>query len=202
MKLIVAIFFLFLCSRADGQEYRLTYDASEIPELYQRVRLVLEEKNGKEFHTYEGRIRINNFAGTLDGLDFSYTQEDLKATGGTFSFEVFIEGRKHLMQLKIPKLESLRFQLYTDSIKPILNYYVNVEGVFSSGKIFPLGPEQVRLSSDVGFVTGMEWKAPKIIDFEKVLFSAVSLTDSSIKAEKTVYLKKYADPRDAENFSE
>jgi hypothetical protein len=104
--------------------------------------------------------------------------------------------------LQLPYLTDLRFNLYADSIKPILNFYVNVEGVFSSGKIFPLTESQVALTANEGSMNGMEWVVPRERQFDHVVFTATSTVNPSITKSVTVYLKRYKDPRDAEGYQE
>ncbi len=94
------------------------------------------------------------------------------------------------------RLKRIYFNLYTDSIKTILNYYVNVEGEYSDGRILPLDAASMTLSADHGSITGSEWVPPKHIDFEKVRFRAVANDDPGLQAEVTVWLKRAKDPRD------
>ncbi|HRO43520.1 MAG TPA: hypothetical protein PL009_11850 [Flavipsychrobacter sp.] len=201
MKQLAAILFLLFPTVAIAQQYRLTYDVSTIPELYLQTTISLEEKRGTSYERYSGKYRISSQQGSLRGLDFSYMEDDLLKTNGSFLFTVEVRGEKLQLPLKVPMLTALRFNFYTDSIKPILNYYLNVEGVFSSGKILPLSATHVTVTSDVGAVQEMEWIAPKQRNFEKVKFTAVSKSHPSIKTDAIVYLKKEVDPRDAENYN-
>ena len=95
-----------------------------------------------------------------------------------------------------PKLKRIYFNLYTDSIKTILNYYVNVEGEYNNGRILPMDAGTITITADHGSMSGVEWIAPKTIDFEKVSFQAVAKDDPGIRADITVWLKRAKDPRD------
>ena len=99
------------------------------------------------------------------------------------------------MALTLPLLTDIRFNLFTDSIKPVLNYYVNVEGTFSSGKVYPLDTSFVTITASEGSMQGMEWIKPASIDFEKVIFTAVSKFNPEITATTTVYIKRRWGPR-------
>lgn len=94
------------------------------------------------------------------------------------------------------KLKRIYFNLYTDSIKTILNYYVNVEGEYANGQVLPMDAGTITIIADRGTMQGMEWIAPKVIDFEKVTFHAVAKDDARINDRVTVWLKREKDPRD------
>jgi hypothetical protein len=94
------------------------------------------------------------------------------------------------------ELKRIYFNMYTDSIKTVLNYYVNVEGEFRNGKYLPLDTNTVIITADNGIMSGNEWIAPKDIRFEKVTFRVVSKGNSKLRDEVTVWLKRAKDPRD------
>ncbi len=187
---------------ASGQSFRLRYDPSSIPELYNNTHVILEEKKGNIYQPYPGKFLIRAEKGNLKGMDFSYSEEDLAYTNGHFLFEVEINRQKIPLTLTLPSLTDIRFNFYTDSIKPILNYYVNVEGIFSSGKIYPLTEKQVVIVSDKGEMKGMEWLKSSSESIEKVSFTAYSVRKREIKTSATLYIRKNKDPRDAEGYNE
>lgn len=88
------------------------------------------------------------------------------------------------------------FNLYTDSIKTQLNYYVNVEGEFPNGKILPLDTGLIMFSVDNGIMSGNEWVAPKRIDFKSVRFKVCLRDAPQINDSIEVWLKQGVDPRD------
>ncbi len=102
------------------------------------------------------------------------------------------------LQAQSPKaaLRRIYFNLYTDSIKTVLNYYVNVEGEYSDGRYLPLDAGSINLTADNGTMSGNEWIAPKEIRFEKVTFRAVARDNPKLHDEITVWLKRAKDPRD------
>jgi hypothetical protein len=92
--------------------------------------------------------------------------------------------------------------VYTDSIKPVLNFYVNIEGVFTNGRILPLDTSMVTISSDVGSMVGMEWVVPKTLNFDKVTFTATAKYNPQLQQTETIYLKKFKDVRDTNGYND
>lgn len=95
-----------------------------------------------------------------------------------------------------PQVRRIYFNLYTDSIKTQLNYYVNVEAELSNGRFLPMDTSQIIIEADHGRMAGNEWVAPKQIGFDRVHFLARLKSDPSVQEEITVYLKRAIDPRD------
>ena len=202
MRLLMVWVAFLAGAAASGQTYRLAYDPATIPELYHTTHIYLEERAGGGFEEIRGRYRISSEDADLDGMTITYSPAALRAAGGKLRFSAQIRGEQVPLTLTLPLLQELRFNLYTDSIKPILNFYVNIEGIFSSGRIFPLTEEHVTVSSDVGTMKGLEWIPPANRNFDRVVFQAVSRADPSISRTITVYLKRQADPRDAEGYED
>ena len=100
------------------------------------------------------------------------------------------------------RLVRVYFNPYTDSIKTVLNYYVNVEGEYSDGTFLPLDTTEIILRSDVGTMAGNEWVIPKKIDFEKVTFTATARANPKLNATKTLWIQKWKDPRDAADYKD
>ena len=95
------------------------------------------------------------------------------------------------------ELKRIYFNLYTDSIKPVLNYYVNVEGEYQNGLYRPLDTATITLTADAGRMQGNEW----IVDndsrrLENVTFTATAKANPSMQKRITVYLKKGRDEED------
>lgn len=204
MKGILTVVMLFISlGHVSAQNFRLSYDPATVPELYNTTRIYLEEEQNGVFRVVKGKYRLySEDAGQSDNGYIKYTEKDLNEHAGVFHFTVEIGGRRLPLDIQLPVLRDIRFNLYTDSIKPVLNYYVNVEGTFSSGRVFPLGPEQVELSADQGSMRDNEWILPKERRFEKVKFTAVSLANPHLERSVTLYIKKYPDPRDAEGYED
>ena len=203
MKQVTAVVMLLIgFTSAHAQQYRMNYDESTIPELYFTTKVFLEEKHGSEYEPVRGKYRFSTPDVSTRGNQITYTPEELQRLGGKVNFRVEVRGEELNLPLTLPVLTDIRFNLYTDSIKPVLNYFVSVEGIYSSGRIFPLTAEQITLTSDQGTMNGMEWLLPKERPFEKVTFTATSRSNSAIRKSVTLYLNKYKDPRDAEGYEE
>lgn len=101
-----------------------------------------------------------------------------------------------------PELKRIYFDLYTDSIKPVLNYYVNVVGELKGGGYLPLDSSQIFLTCDRGQMNGNEWVLPKHLDFDKVTFTATARSNEMLRETVTVYIKKERDPRDEPGFGD
>ncbi len=99
-------------------------------------------------------------------------------------------------------LKRIYFNMYTDSIKTVLNYYVNVEGEYSNGRYLPLDTSAVLIIADRGTMSGNEWIAPERPDFEKVSFRVVARNNPNLHDEITIWLKRIKDPRDAAEYDE
>jgi hypothetical protein len=99
-----------------------------------------------------------------------------------------------------PSLKRIYFNLYTDSLKPVLNYYVNVEGEFSDGSFLPLDTSTIYLTSDKGTLRGNEWIIPSVIDFGNVSFRATSKINPKLRDSVTIWIQRYKDPRDAPDY--
>lgn len=99
-------------------------------------------------------------------------------------------------------LKRVFFNLYTDSIKTVLNYYVNVEGEFRDGSYLPMDTSYVTISADQGTMSGNEWIAPKDIHFEKVVFTVKVRNREDLRDTITVWLKRFKDPRDAPDYED
>lgn len=96
------------------------------------------------------------------------------------------------------ELKNIRFNLYADSIKPVLNYYVNVEGEFSDGRILPLDQNDIILEADWGKILNSEWVIPKKLEKDCVVFTATARNNPALRKQVTVYIQKRKDPRDEE----
>lgn len=94
------------------------------------------------------------------------------------------------------QLKDIRFNLYADSIKPVLNYYVNVEGMYDNGRILPLDDRDILLEADWGEIKGNEWVIPKTLEKDRVLFTATARENPELRRQITVYIQKRKDPRD------
>lgn len=92
---------------------------------------------------------------------------------------------------KAQKVDSLYFNLYTDSLKKGSWNYINVEGKLSNGRIVPLTSQQIHLKTNLGKLEGnslwIDW------DFKPdSVWVEVELKESpALKKKICLYVKKH-----------
>ena len=94
------------------------------------------------------------------------------------------------MQLSAQKIDSLFFNLYTDSLKKGSWNYINVDAKLSNGTFIPLTTDQLNFKVSNGKLQGnsvwIEWD----FKFEYVIVEVELKKDPSIKRSITIWLKK------------
>ena len=100
-----------------------------------------------------------------------------------------------------PKLRRLYFNLYTDSLKPVLNYYVNVEGETVDGNYLPLDTTDILLTASWGQMQGNEWIIPAVLMRDSVTFYASSRQNPALSDRITIWIQKRKDPRDNPDYT-
>ena len=93
---------------------------------------------------------------------------------------------------KAQKVDSVYFNLYTDSLKKgALHYnYINVDGKLSNGSFIPLDSTHVRFTSSAGKMTGNVLRLDSALKDEYVVITAMLIANPAIKKEVKVYIKK------------
>lgn len=200
---ILFIVCLLCCLSSYSQQYRLAYGDNSLPELYDKVDIFVQQQKGNGYTTLSsGKYKLSTNEGEYRNGTLTIDRNELQQNKGFVNFTLTIQGQTIPLQLQLPVLKSIRFNLYTDSIKPILNYYVNVEGEFSSGRILPLDSNSITIQVNHGSMIGMEWVLPAEHNFESVTFTAIAKNAPKLAIVRTVYLKKYSDPRDKAGYED
>ncbi len=200
---IVFLLFALYSGNAICQQYRLIYDESSLPELYNEVAVYAQIQKGDRYiNLPANKYRLTTNEGNFRNGILTIDRNKLLHNNGLVNFTVLMQGKSMPLLLQLPVLKNIRYNLYTDSIKPILNYYVNIEGEFSSGRILPLDSNTILISASQGNMKGMEWVAPAKRNFDKVIFTATVKGMPHMSISKTVYLKQYIDPRDALDYQD
>ena len=88
------------------------------------------------------------------------------------------------------KVDSIYFNLYTDSLKKGVHNYINVDGKLSDGKWRPLTSKEIRFSASSGKFEGNSLIIDTSFKDEKVTVKAVLIQNPSIAREITIYMKK------------
>lgn len=181
-----------------AQKYRVNYTSESLPELYNEITIAAEEQMADgNYRPLRGKYILATSDAQLHGRKLTIDHDKLYANNGVLDMTLNYNGQIIPVKLELPILKEIRYNLYADSIKPIMNYYLNVEGVYTNGRIYPLDQNYVTVASDYGIVEGMEWVKPDLIDFEKVSFHTAHNYVPIPAIDTTLYIKKYKDPRDA-----
>ena len=91
------------------------------------------------------------------------------------------------------KVDSIYFNLYTDSLKKGTYNYINVDGKLSSGHWLPLTAKEIIFSASAGSFNGNNLLIDKEAVIEKVTVKAVLKANPAIAKEITIYIKKMPD---------
>jgi hypothetical protein len=88
------------------------------------------------------------------------------------------------------KVESIHFNLYTDSLKKGVHNYINLDGKMSNGSFYPLMSDEVVFSSSFG-----KWEGNSIIldssfTRDSVVITAHLKSNPAIQKTITVYMKR------------
>lgn len=92
------------------------------------------------------------------------------------------------------KVDSIYFNLYTDSLKKGQHNYINVDGKLSNGRWMPLSAKDIQFSCSVAEFEGNELIIPENFKKEKVTVKAVLISNPAVWLEKTIWIKTKVDP--------
>ncbi|MBC7588673.1 MAG: hypothetical protein H7178_09980 [Chitinophagaceae bacterium] len=91
---------------------------------------------------------------------------------------------------KAQKIESIYFNLYTDSLKKGVYNYINVDGNLSNGSFAPLDAKQLIFSSSYGKWDGNSLIIDSSYSKDSVVVTIVCRENASILKSTTIYMKK------------
>ncbi len=91
---------------------------------------------------------------------------------------------------KAQRVESINFNLYTDSLKKGVYNYINVDGKLSDGNFYPLMASEMVFSSSAG-----RWEGNSIIidssyNKDSVVVTASLKANKSVSKSVVIYIKK------------
>ena len=92
------------------------------------------------------------------------------------------------------KVDSIYFNLYTDSLKKGQHNYINIDGKLSNGRWMPLSAKDIQFSCSDADFEGNELIIPENFKKEKVTVKAVLISNPAIWLEKTICIKTRPDP--------
>lgn len=90
-------------------------------------------------------------------------------------------------------LDSIFFNLYTDSLKKGTYNYINVEGHFTDGTYLPLGDKEIKFSASGGKFKGNSLFIDSSFADDKVIIKAVLIRNPRLNKEVSVYIKTSPD---------
>ena len=88
------------------------------------------------------------------------------------------------------KIESIYFNLYTDSLKKGFYNYISVDGKNSQGQWQPLDSNNIVFTSNAGQFKGNDLFIDSSYSGETVTVKACLKTDPSVWKETTIYIRK------------
>lgn len=207
--LIVAQLLLFFTARA--QQTNITsvtasYDPASIAELYDHIPIGLEFKFAdgqvKKTEGYlQGNYRWKNIKVISSGgaVQNGYLQIDRQRLAKqNYQVELTVTlpetAQPLTTSLTIPRLESIRFNHYADSLKRGIRFYLNVEGNFSSGKIYPLDTAAVKFTTSAGKLLGQDLLLnSNDATTRSITVTATNKRDPSMSISSTIPVKQLQD---------
>lgn len=90
---------------------------------------------------------------------------------------------------KAQKVDSIYFNLYTDSLKKGVHNYINVDGKLSNGNWLPLTAKEITFTSTAGTFDGNSLLIDSSFKGEKVIIKAVLKSDPKIWREIAIFIK-------------
>lgn len=95
--------------------------------------------------------------------------------------------------LRAQQVDSIYFNLYTDSLKKGTHNYINVDGKLANGRWMPLTAKEIQFSSSDCKFSGNELIIPLDFAAEKITIKAVLKSNPALWLERTVWIKKKPD---------
>ncbi|ASZ11386.1 hypothetical protein KTO58_18205 [Chitinophaga pendula] len=185
---------------------RVVYDSTALPELYDQLSVGLEitfsdgsikKTEGLLKGNYRwSRLHITSSSGKLENGFLTLDRRQLAQQQYQLSLSVTFPNTDTPLSttLQLPRLERIRFNHYADSLKRNVHFYLNVEGVFSSGKILPLDTAAVRFQSSTGHLIGQDLLLEKEDTVTRMIsLKAISRTDPAISASSVIPVKQLPD---------
>ena len=91
---------------------------------------------------------------------------------------------------KAQKVDSIYFNLYTDSLKKGVHNYINVDGKLTNGTYQPLMSNEVAFTSSAGRWDGNSLIVDSAYKQDSVVITASLKEHPEVKKNVTIYLKK------------
>lgn len=179
------------------------YDPSAVAELYSSTRIGLTVKYAdsserKTAGLFGGDIRWNQVEvqtphGEVRNGVLQFSRNAARPDNYRLRLQVTISGypgKTWETDLQLPYLTGIRFRHYADSLKRGIHFYLNVEGIYNSGKIYPLDTTRIRLTADQGQIIGQDLLIPATDSLTRQIHvTAVYRGDAAIRVESDIPVK-------------
>ena len=93
-------------------------------------------------------------------------------------------------QASAQQVDSIYFNLYTDSLKKGFYNYINVDGKLSNGEWTPLDTTHIRFISNAGFFKGNDLFIDSSYTAETVKIKAILKSNPRVWKETLIYIRK------------
>ena len=100
------------------------------------------------------------------------------------------------------KVDSIYFNLYTDSLKKGVHNYINVDGKCSNGQWLPLTQKEIQFSCSAGRFDGNSLILDTGYAEKSVKVKAVLKENPTVQKEVTIYLKMGPDTEKVKTMEE
>lgn len=91
--------------------------------------------------------------------------------------------------VRAQQVDSIYFNLYTDSLKKQVHNYINIDGKYSNGSWLPLTAKDVTLTASEGRFEGNSLILDSGCTAKKIIVKAVLKSNPAIWKEVTIYVK-------------
>lgn len=88
------------------------------------------------------------------------------------------------------KIESIHFNLYTDSLKKGFYNYINIDGKTTDGRWLPLTSKEIKLTTSGGEFDGNDLFIDSTYSIDSVKIKAELISDPRISKEVVIYIRK------------
>lgn len=92
--------------------------------------------------------------------------------------------------LRAQQVETIVFNLYTDSLKKGFYNYISIDGQYADGRWLPLDTTHLKLSANTGHFKGNDLFIDSTYLSDSVVVKAVLRTNPRIWKEVTIYIRK------------
>jgi hypothetical protein len=149
------------------------YDSNAVAELYSTtpIGLIVTYKDGTERRTaglLKGDLRWSQVTvetpyGECSNGVLRFNRNRIRPDNYNIRLLVTLRGqpgKQHEVMLQLPYLTGIRFHHYADSLKRGIHFYLNVEGIYNSGRIYPLDTSRIRFTASTGRLIGQDLLIP------------------------------------------